>query len=72
MFYYVKESFKTQYGRTPINSEILAAIGHRFIAIVIFLLFDFLFFYPLLPYLAFTLSGLYRHCDWQLLIQKLN
>ena len=31
---------------------------------------DFLFFYPLIPYLAFTLSGLYRPCDWQQPIKK--
>ena len=30
---YVKKSFETQHGRIPIDPAILAAIGHRFIAI---------------------------------------
>ena len=29
---YVKKLFNTQHGRIPIDPEILAAIGHRFIA----------------------------------------
>ena len=39
-------------------------------SIVIFLLFDFLFPYPL--FLALTLSGLLRPCDWQLPITNNN
>ena len=39
-------------------------------SIVIFVLFDFLFSYPLSPFLALTLSGLLRLCDWQLPIKK--
>ena len=35
-------------------------------SIVIFLLFYFLFSFPLSPFLALTLSGLLRPCDWQL------
>ena len=41
-------------------------------SIVIFLLFDFLFSYPLPPFLALTLSGLLRPCDWQLPIKNIN
>ena len=40
-------------------------------SIVIFLLFDFLFSYPLSPFLALTLNGLLRPCDWQLPIKKI-
>ena len=29
---FVNKSFKTQHGRVPIDSAILAAIGHRFLA----------------------------------------
>ena len=42
-------------------------------SIVIVLLFDFLFPYPLSSFfLALTLSGLLRPCDWQLPIKKNN
>ena len=73
-------------GTHPVSSHVLPYFGIHYlylaslllitclnssaISTVNFLLFDFLFFYPLLPYLAFTLSGLYRPCDWQLLIEK--
>ena len=47
---------------------LITCLNSSAISTVIFLLFDF--FYPHLPHLAFTLSGLYRRCDWQLLIKK--
>ena len=56
----------------PASLPLITCLNLSAISIVIFLLFDFLFFYPLLPYLAFTLSGLYRPCDWQLLITKIK
>ena len=53
----------------PASLPLITCLNSSAISIVIFLLFDFLFFYPLLPYLAFTLSGLHTPCDCQLLIK---